>query len=1104
MAIRTGPFALRMGVALVLLAGNSSRSAGQGLFHRHAAVQECPPPATVRELAKLIDEVDEELYEYGKITVKGPDVWGENRMTQHRAEYEDQMKSQLGKFQLLLNSYQRRADLAALTSATSLGASVTNIRGSENVNITPPTPTGLTNLVPPAGQLLAPQTPLLMPDALTSLALANADAPQGLGLEPTIALDERSRYLYHLQQLRRINIGDDRSDMPGYGLYLVRVPVSVLPGDDSIKGKGASVTFRAKHQLTPDLLANTFRNVVILDTAYALMDIVTREQFASAAGASGSNPAAVPEGREAVPPAPQPVAPNPPASPSPGLGSTYRPTRGSLDRSLQKAGTQDFKVRNSPVSGGNTSGAMGQGPASEVVDLIGASNIDILVNAVKRDQAAWYRHDPSIVSWLLNELAAAHSYMRAEARALNPQFSPEKFEELGEYALRRDYLGLELARNQWFQDLNLNRDRGANMTPFDARRPIDVLAFALIVQSVLVDRQLKEDMLVYAQRKNCLCGDPFQYIFHALYPAPEAQEVFNAYVACKWPVHVFALDPAVEQQNQLDLFSQRSELQLALATAVATGQVSFENATSYARRLEQDLATVALNRTAVGFGAGDTTFGWRFYPRVQTPPTPSNPRRVANLLLMGGEGRNYDLRNRVIEPGPREAYALMVLPNFVPRVRLTSATNWFDLETAHNDQLLETTDMVRLSRKLQVAKAALARLCDARLYRPEETELLADRLDQLEAMLPIQGHEVLLPFEADLTGSELFSSNSSGLAPRLLTWYGEGGPPGQSASVFILGTNFHVHEMKAIVGGVTVPDIDMISRNVIRIDIPDEAQAIQTNAVLPPEAVRAYSLTGKGPHYRYVIDVHVATPNGISNHLFIEVPEPPKGSCDAPKTVKTTVTTKSGLTADGAATTTTTIETTPPGIALPPGTLLPMGINQLPNGPLTLPGAFHGWFNPNTIAPGMTPVIPEVEKDEKREGGQGLAPSDAGADLHPNVKPVVPAGTTPPTARRTVPPPAADHVPDALTPSPAEPPLSTGPGTRDDLPSPLEDPHAANPRLGRRLFSRLGSRGTRPAVESATTVNVPSPRPSATGAPALGSLIDGGKNARRVSRFARR
>ena len=29
---------------------------------------------------------------------------------------------------------------------------------------------------------------------------------------------------------------------------------------------------------------------------------------------------------------------------------------------------------------------------------------------------------------------------------------------------------------------------------------------------------------------------------------------------CKWPIHVFALDPVVDQQNILDAYSRRTEL----------------------------------------------------------------------------------------------------------------------------------------------------------------------------------------------------------------------------------------------------------------------------------------------------------------------------------------------------------------------------------------------------------------------------------------------------------------------------------------------------------------------------------------------------------------
>ena len=350
--------------------------------------------------------------------------------------------------------------------------------------------------------------------------------------------------------------------------------------------------------------------------------------------------------------------------------------------------------------------------------------------------------------------------------------------------LQRRYKALGTYRDTWIKNLRITRgvycgdglDKNGNK--LDRPEPIDVLSFALIVQSVFLDRQIKYDMEFLAQRKHCACGDAWNLTFYDLYPTtPEdvdrysrAQAAFSAYVECKWPIHIFALDPVVDQQNELDLFSQRTQLQLALAVAVASGQVNFQNAESYARRTELDLATVALNRTAVGFGAGETTFGWQFYPRVQTPPLQSNLSRIAGILISNGPGPDYDLKNRKIEPGMRECYALVVMPNFVPSVKFTSVTNWFDLQTKHAEQVLETTDMIRLGKKLQAAKNGLQRVCDSGKYRPEEVELLSDRISQLEDFLPVKSHSITLPFEGSLLGSEIFSSNAAGLC--LAFWPG--------------------------------------------------------------------------------------------------------------------------------------------------------------------------------------------------------------------------------------------------------------------------------------------------------------------------------------------
>lgn len=954
---------------------------------------------SVHQFACLIDHLDKSLFDRGKVVVKGPDVWGQNRLTQHRAEYEDQMKTQLKNFEIILSSYQRRADLAALTSATSVGAALTpQISNSENVSTTnvtqPSAPTipsavglvGPNGLVANANTLIGTMSPLLMPSNLTSLALANKGAASNLGLEPVVLLDERSRFLNYLQQLRRINTGDDRSDMPGYSLYLVRMPVSILPGDETIEGKGAVVTVEAKHNLTPDLLATAFWNVVILDTAYSMMDAVTRGQYIPLG--DDENCAC-----EDDPPSSQITNVPVPCQEADDRTQTQGEQASKGSGREQFAGT--YGNTNQNISG-LIHGGQGSVPSTEVVELYGRINLNKLVCAVKQDQEAWYRHDPSVVSWLLSELGAAYGFMREQARLGNPLFQPDVFENIGSMALMRNYEALAFHRENWLQELAKQEMSKPSQSGSGLRiRPVEVLAYALMINAVMVDRQLKYDMQVMAQRKGCACGDPYMYTFHDLWPTPEAQAAFNAYVACKWPIHVFSLDPMVEEQNQLDLFSQRTELQLALAAAISTGQVDFQNATTYARRLEQDLAAVNLNRTAVGFGAGDTTFGWRFYPRIQTPPEPSTLGRIGGILAYNGTGPDYPLKHLRIEPGPRECYALLLVPNFVPSIRLTTVTNWFDLKTKHPDQELETTDMVRLGRKLQTARMAMTRLCDSGQYRPVDLEVLGDRLNQLEAMLPLQSHLVTLPFEGDLTGSEIFSSTNAGLGPRLLTWYGEPARPG--GSVFLLGNGFNVRDMKIIVGGVTLkddgtttPTYEMISRNVVRIDIPKDVQAIRTPVIYSDPSVvchgtghcvddkgRCVECGAENPQkvkdieckQRSVIDVHVATSNGISNHLLVEVP--PQPDCpQAPKTITTTVKTTTKTNADDNSTTTTTeYTTTPPGIVLPPGTYLPMGGNLPAGGTIIAPGAANFTGNPPAFLPGTVPNTPYPTNTKKDASG---------------------------------------------------------------------------------------------------------------------------------------
>src|SRR5262249_46738044 len=82
---------------------------------------------------------------------------------------------------------------------------------------------------------------------------------------PTEFLDQMANYIHHLNDLRRINEGDDTADSPGYGLHLVRIPVSILPGTLTRKGYGAQITITATPYLGRDLLPTTLRNLVVND-----------------------------------------------------------------------------------------------------------------------------------------------------------------------------------------------------------------------------------------------------------------------------------------------------------------------------------------------------------------------------------------------------------------------------------------------------------------------------------------------------------------------------------------------------------------------------------------------------------------------------------------------------------------------------------------------------------------------------------------------------------------------------------------------------------------------------------------------------------------------
>ena len=89
--------------------------------------------------------------------------------------------------------------------------------------------------------------PLPLDRSDSFLAQGQVVAPMTFGLEPNVQLDEMGDYISHLHRLRRVNLGDDNADSAGYGLYLLRVPVSIEPGDHTKKGFGAIVNLTVGH-----------------------------------------------------------------------------------------------------------------------------------------------------------------------------------------------------------------------------------------------------------------------------------------------------------------------------------------------------------------------------------------------------------------------------------------------------------------------------------------------------------------------------------------------------------------------------------------------------------------------------------------------------------------------------------------------------------------------------------------------------------------------------------------------------------------------------------------------------------------------------------------
>jgi len=907
------PVTLVVGLATVFV--TASAAAEFPRFFRgvtaplRAAHRELPTTAAAPCLDQLAGEVlwlEHHVDHYGSIVAKSPDVWGQNRLTRHRTEYEEQMRKQLGLFESRASAALRRSDQAFLGMALALETASGRRRRPDEVAVPEVTAasnslTTIQGFIPSGNENQDRAAPVVIARTAPATAAASprglgfADAP--LSLEPTLHLDQLSRYVNHLNQLRRINEGDDSADSPGYSLNLVRIPVSITPGDLTRKGHGAEITFVAEPILGDDLLPTTFRNLVINDLVDMIAPALTWAvndpdclAWAATILGDGEPPAAAQDRRQGVMEAMRSLSARLPA--------------------VAPASVPAVHVRRArlPI------------PFSQLADVSGIRQIAILI----RDTRVALEHDPAnrpcigymnVRVHLAAELEAAYDFLAIPAHRHLWQELPGW--NLATLVRGRDAAQLGGVRCRFFTSVAAAQPGGQAwlLPPTDGdaadadlccgqpqpavavcRTTTAVLAWGILVESALLDQRLAEDIREAATSLGQPAPPPDAAApCYGPDPSPEARAVFASYVRTRWPIRVFALDPAVDEQNIDESYARRRELQIAMALTAAAGRLNAQALARYTRRLELDLATIAVNRTIVGFSHGSDTFGWRFQPRVQTPPSRGTLATLAETLR-GGPTNDGDLAQRQLEPGMRECSAIVVMPSFVPHVRFDVQSRWFCL-THPRAVVPDAREAVRLTR----AVAAIRRDGDGPgdCIDGAAAAILQRKVDLLDRRLPVQSLVALVPHENSAGGFELFNTGLSDLAPELLGWYGAPGiDPDGTTSLFLVGKGASIHDTQVIAGGRPVK-FALLGRDVIRVDVPGGVQTIPATEACPPvanrqrrAAVRLASATEPlpapaaalgGDHLgaadcptidcngRELVAIHLATPYGVSGRLLVPV-----------------------------------------------------------------------------------------------------------------------------------------------------------------------------------------------------------------------------------------
>ncbi len=549
----------------------------------------------------------------------------------------------------------------------------------------------------------------------------------------------------------------------------------------------------------------------------------------------------------------------------------------------------------------------------ELKDFFLEQNLDLLAKDAQESSRTKTIRDNEVRTNLRHSLETAYyamSYPTQNAPGILPPLANQEFmDRLLEAIHERDFTAsphkgskskLQLLYEELLKTLAASRENIEN-------EPIAALCWAIAVDAALLNSSLKYDAQKVFRTKG-LPGDSLEHIqfyYPNHLPNDEGKAVFHEYVKNRWPIITFSLDPVTDQQNIADSFNLKRDLQLALSFAFATGQINFSQLSTFRRQIEQSSDTIALNRTVTAFAHGSDTFGFRFTPRFQNPPNQrTNLGVITSQLISGGPGPNYQIRKSKLEGGLRELTAVLLIPTFLPTMRMNVSSNWFKLtDPAH--MIFHTGRMMEQGRRVQELRQGVDEACNSHRYRDSDVRVLRAKLAQLEAMLPMQSRVIQLPFENSAAGYDLFSDGATALVPELTGYSGVDvikppphttaatatpsvttsaagtpapAPPspgltvtstmatpsgvqsvsvtggsGSIADVFVFGKYISLLDTKVIAGGRSAA-FEILSREVVHVQIP--ANVIPTTI---------QNVEGDATY----VEVYLSTPNGISNSVLI-------------------------------------------------------------------------------------------------------------------------------------------------------------------------------------------------------------------------------------------